>query len=121
MYKRLFHSLIYLNLFTILMILRPNSYLLADSFVSQDTTKSDTVKLPKNMYNNVDVYIIYPWNEDEPERHENVRCQIIKENKQVKEIKLFLKTRTDCIKIKKGLIRFEIHDHKTKKLIIKGP
>jgi hypothetical protein len=88
---------------------------------TQDSIRTDSVKTVPGMYENVDVIIVYPWKEDEPETCENVTCQLIKENQVPVELRIFHKDCTDKLKIKPGSLTFKIVDHKTKKLIAKGP
>ena len=87
----------------------------------QDTTKKDTTKHVPGYYEGVDVKLIYPWIPDEPQWYRNVCCQVVKKGKKITELNIFLKTCTEQVEIKKGYIRFEILDHKTKKLLVKGP
>jgi len=86
-----------------------------------DTAKVDTVKTLPNYYKNVDIKIIYPWKEDEPEVCTNVACQLIKEKDLIVEIRVFHKDCTNHILVKPGLLKFEIWDHNSKILIAKGP
>ncbi len=87
----------------------------------QDTSKKDTTKQIPGYYKAVDVKIVYPWMPDEPQWYRNVCCQVVKKGKKVTELNVFLKTCTEKIEVKKGYIHYEIRDHKTKKLLEKGP
>jgi hypothetical protein len=86
-----------------------------DNVFYQDTTSdssiADTTKPPSNTFTKVDVKVIFKWNPQEPERFENVKCQLILENKVIKELKVFFEDRTECYTIKKGQINYEIRDH----------
>ena len=75
-----------------------------DAAVLADTTQQDSEQVNPDIFKNVDV-----------------KCQIVQQAKQIKELKIFRKTGTDCIEIKKGLVKFEILDHATGKLIKRGP
>ena len=93
----------------------------AANFSPSDTAEVDTAKTLPNYYKNVDIKIIYPWNEDEPDVCTNVSCQLIKEKNLIVEIKVFRKDCTENIIVKPGLLKFEIRDHESKSLIAKGP
>jgi hypothetical protein len=93
----------------------------AANFAPADTSEIDSAKTLPNYYKNVDIKIIYPWNEDEPEVCTNVACQLIKEKDVIVEIRIFHKDCTSNIKVKPGLLKFEIRDHESKSLIAKGP
>lgn len=92
----------------------------SNMYPEADTAQVDTAKIPPNYYKNVDVKIIYAWNEDEPELFSNICCQLVKEKDEVVEIKLFRKGCTDKIKVLPGSMKYEIRDHVSKKLIVKG-
>lgn len=92
-----------------------------DAAVLADTTQQDSEQVNPDIFKNVDVKIIYPWKANEPDLYKDVKCQIVQQAKQIKELKIFRKTSTDCIEIKKGLVKFEILDHATGKLIKRGP
>ncbi len=92
----------------------------AESNVAADTAVTDTVQKPAGYLEGVDVKVVYSWAEDEPDTCVNVKCQLITENGQVVKIKIFKKDCTDEIRVKPGMMTFEIRDHKTGKLIAKG-
>ena len=92
----------------------------ADLFPS-DTADVDSSKALPNYYKNVDIRIIYPWKEDDPEVCTNVSCQLIKQKDLIVEIRVFHKDCTDHIMVKPGLLKFEIRNHDTKTLIAEGP
>lgn len=92
----------------------------AANFQPSDTAQVDTAKILPNYYKNVDIKIIYPWNEDEPEVYTNISCQLIKEKDIIVEIKIFHKDRTDTIKVTPSIPKFEIRNHESKALIVKG-
>ncbi len=98
----------------------PNFTAYTNMYPAADTAQIDTTKILPNYYKNVDVKIIYAWNEDEPELFSNICCQLIKEKDVVVEIKLFRKDCTDKIKVLPGSMKYEIRDHESKKLIVKG-
>ncbi len=88
----------------------------------QDTTKTDTTQQVKpNYYKGVDVKIVYTFENEKPTWYRNVCCQLIKEKGEVKEIKVFLKTCTEEIRVIKGFVKFEVRDHNTHKIIAQGP
>jgi hypothetical protein len=89
--------------------------------IKSDSSIVDTTKPPPNTFKNVDVNVIFKWNPEEPERFENVKCQLILEKKVIKELKIFFKDRTECFELKKGQITFQIREHLSKKLIKSGP
>ena len=93
----------------------------AANFSPSDTAEVDTAKTLPNYYKNVDIKIIYPWKEDEPEVCTNVSCQLIKEKNLIVEIKIFREDCTENFIVKPGLLKFEIRDHESKSLIAKGP
>lgn len=120
--KRINVHLLIILIGALIIALNPGALLSAvpqDS--TRDTTQADTAKSIPGLYKNVDIKIVYPWKEDEPEICENVTCQLIRENNVPVELNIFHKDCTDKIKIKPGLLTFEIRDHRTKKLIAKGP
>lgn len=98
----------------------PDFTVYSNMYPESDTAQVDTAKILPNYYKNVDVKIIYAWNEDEPELFSNICCQLIKEKDVVVEIKIFRKDCTDKIKVIPGSMKYEIRDHESKKLIFKG-
>lgn len=88
---------------------------------TQDTAQVDTVKQIPGYYKHVDVKITYSWKPDSPEWYRNVNCQVVKKNGTVEELKIFLKTCTERVTVKEGLITFEVRDRESKKILAKGP
>jgi hypothetical protein len=90
--------------------------------IAADTTGTDTAQTVKpDYYKGVDVKIVYTFENEKPTWYRNVCCQLIRKEGKVSEIKIFLKTCTEDIRVIQGFVKYEIRDHATKKLIARGP
>ncbi len=90
--------------------------------IAADTTATDTSQAVKpDYYKGVDVKIVYTFENEKPTWYRNVCCQLIRKEGKVSEIKIFLKTCTEDIRVIQGFVKYEIRDHASKKLIARGP
>ncbi|MBN2365688.1 MAG: hypothetical protein EH225_06820 [Calditrichaeota bacterium] len=86
-----------------------------------DSSVTDSTRHLPDFYTNADVKIVYSWNPEEPDMFINVSCQLIKKKNEVVEIKIIRPNCTDRISFKPEYMTFVMHDHKSKKIIARGP